>query len=123
MTEAGNGGVCYGPQQTATDWTSAFLNCVNSGLLRLPTFGELTQILTDVNSRNGGTTNEEDWTEDHNNGTADVTTLQLVGFTFSINSHPIGDSVGYRCVTNPHNNLGSVPTAPTNNSNGYKVSK
>jgi hypothetical protein len=60
--------------------------------------------------KNGAFT-ETDWTSDTTSGTTALT-VTFTGFTVSWADANMTTSVVYRCVTDAHNNLGNIPTAP-----------
>jgi hypothetical protein len=98
-------GLCFEATQTAaTDWSTAFFRCLNAGL-RLPSTAELATIYRAIVTT---TINEADWTDEATSTTTHYAP-HLVGFVLSLDNHPNSDSIGYRCVTSPHNNLGSSP--------------
>jgi hypothetical protein len=101
------GSLCFETTQTAaTSWTVAFDRCLNAGL-RLPSAAELGTIYRAIVTPSF---NEADWTDDAT-GASSHYVLHLVGFALGHEDHPNSDSVGYRCVTTPHNNLGPAPTS------------
>jgi Collagen triple helix repeat (20 copies) len=97
-------------QSAATNWVAAFLRCNNAGpftSLRLPSVGELMII---VRTTGTTSTDETNWTDDATSASTH-TAIHRIGFSVSLDDHPNSDSVGSRCVTTPHNNLGPSPTS------------
>jgi hypothetical protein len=100
-------GLCYETSQTAaTTWVAAYLRCLNAGL-RLPSTAELGTVFRAIVT---AAIDETDWT-DEATSTSTHYAPHLVGFVLSLDDRPNGDSVGYRCVTSPRNNLGPSPTS------------
>jgi hypothetical protein len=101
--------LCFETNQTAaTDWTTAFFRCLNAGL-RLPSMAELATVYRFIVFPG---IDEADWTDEATSASTHYAP-HLVGFTLSLDDHPNSDSVGYRCVTSPRNNLGPSPTSAT----------
>jgi hypothetical protein len=101
--------LCFETNQTAaTDWTTAFFRCLNAGL-RLPSMAELATVYRFIVFPG---IDEADWTDEATSASTHYAP-HLVGFVLSLDDHPNSDSVGYRCVTSPRNNLGPSPTSAT----------
>jgi hypothetical protein len=99
--------LCFESTQTAaTSWTGAFDRCVNAGL-RLPSVAELGTIYRAIAT---ASINEANWADDATSASTHYV-LHVVGFSLLHEDHPNSDSVGSRCVTTPHNNLGPSPTS------------
>jgi hypothetical protein len=99
--------LCFETAQTAaTVWTVAFDRCVNAGL-RLPSVAELGTIYRAIAT---SSIDEANWSDDAT-GASNHYVLHVIGFSLFHEDHPNSDSVGSRCVTTPHNNLGPSPTS------------
>jgi hypothetical protein len=100
--------LCFETTQTAaTDWTSAADRCLNAAGLRLPSMAELGTVYRFIAN---GSINEANWTDEATSASTHYA-FRLLGFGISRDDHPNSDSVGSRCVTTPHNNLGASPTS------------
>jgi hypothetical protein len=100
------GSLCFEATQTAaTSWSSAWLRCFNLGL-RLPALSELGPVYRAIATP---TIDENNWT-DEATGASSHFALHVVGFTLGIENHADSVSIGSRCVTTAHNNLGPAPT-------------
>src|SRR5262249_12073905 len=92
--------------QAGTNAFSALLNCANKGM-RLPSASEVLEYVLAL----GGVT-ETDWTNDHYAAGSSYA-VAAAGLAVGLAGHADGDTLGYRCVTSPHNNAGPTPTGPT----------
>jgi hypothetical protein len=101
------GSLCFESTQTAaTTWVGANLRCLNAGS-RLPSGAELGQVYRAITTPSFDETN---WTDEATSATNHFA-YHIVGFSLMRDDHPNSDSVGSRCVTTPHNNLGVSPTS------------
>jgi hypothetical protein len=101
------GSLCFESTQTAaTTCVGANSRCLNAGL-RLPSGAELGQVYRAITTPSF---DEANWTDDATSATNHFA-YHLVGFALMRDDHPNSDSVGSRCVTTPHNNLGASPTS------------
>ena len=106
MTMARGGNLCYdSAQNAATAWSAAWVHCLNTDR-RLPTTGELGLVYYFTIA------NETNWTDDATSASNHYA-VRVAGFTIAFEDHPNSDSVGFRCVLTPHNNLGPSPTSAT----------
>jgi hypothetical protein len=106
MTMALGGSLCFdSTPHAATSWGSAWLDCANSAR-RLPSTGDLGIVyLTIIGST------ETNWSDDATSASSHYA-FSLTGNVVGFEDHPDSDSVGFRCVVTPHNNLGPAPTGP-----------
>ena len=89
---------CVSPAGTGT-FDTAFIACVvMDPAMRLPDFSELATIQRII----ANTTAEEDWTTNLTDSTHAMTqSITSPGHLVSINEHPIGDTLSYRCISTP----------------------
>lgn len=95
-------------QQPAGNWSAAYVDCLNRGM-RLPSIAGLSAGFNAFASPSGDETN---WTDEHTSDTQAVA-LRVVGFTVGFANHDMSDTVGYRCVTSPTNDLGGAASLTT----------
>jgi hypothetical protein len=109
--------ICFETTQTAaTNWVTAYLRCLNAGL-RLPSLAELGTVYRFL-----APLDEADWTDEATSASNHYAP-HIVGFVLSIDDHPNSDSVGYRCVTTPHNNLGASPMSAAASQSSIRTSR
>ena len=92
-------------QAAATTFFGAYDRCINAGL-RLPSMGELGIVYVAI----GPSAAEANWSDEATSASTHYA-LRVAGFSLTHEDHPNSDSVGSRCVTTPHNNLGASPTS------------
>jgi hypothetical protein len=111
MTLDFRGSLCFqSAQNTASSWVGAWFSCLNADL-RLPTSGELGIVYFTVANTNPSVS-ETNWTDDATSGSSHYAIL-VAGHAIGLEDHPDSDSIGFRCVVAPHNNLGPSPLSPT----------
>jgi hypothetical protein len=111
LADPGHTSLCFeSTRSAATSFIAALQRCLNAGL-RLPSTAELAAVQRWL-LITSPSLDEEDWSDEATGGSTHFS-IHIVSSPPSLAfiEHLDSDSVGSRCVTTPHNNLGASPTS------------